>query len=625
MRKLTRFVFILLCMHSAQADRFYVDANASAGGNGQSWAAAFQFLQDALDQTVAGRGDEVWIAEGTYYPDDGASVTEGDRTASFVLKDGVSLYGGFQGNETELSQRDIATHESVLSGSISANQISWSLHVCTVGENASVALHGLTVRDGNANGTPTNINDVGGAVYAASQTTSLIEVTNCLFTNNTADKSAGVGWLGVWTVTGSTFSGNSSGVEGGVGSYGSWTVVDSTFSGNSATQGGVDYRGTWTVTGCTFSGNSASVYGGVAYYGSWTVANSIIDALNTGAQFNLLFQNLNSFQNFVTPEFPDPSVPRAKNIIQGGTDVIQATTLDVSTGFIINADPMFVNASDPDGPDGIFGTADDGFRLQAGSPAIAEGNADFLPEDTYDLDNDGNTSEPLPVDRAGFQRVQGGNLDLGAYEFTGSTQPMFTLTVLSDGNGGVTPSGSQNYAAGANETVTATPNPGYLFDQWSGSVNTNTNPLVVTINTNVSITANFTPDLSDPDEDGLSNYDEVVTYGTDPNDGDTSGDGILDGAIVDAGYDPQENYGALIGLVTNNPSAYNLYSESEIAEMAVNGVVLTNSGAGFEVEWIVETNSTLNATDWQVHERVIRPVDMGNGVLFMRVRSGAVE
>ena len=166
MRKLTRFVFILLCMHSAQADRFYVDANASAGGNGQSWAAAFQFLQDALDQTVAGRGDEVWIAEGTYYPDDGTSVTEGDRTASFVLKDGVSLYGGFQGNETELSQRDIATHESVLSGSISANQISWSLHVCTVGENASVALHGLTVRDGNANGTPTNINDVGGAVYA---------------------------------------------------------------------------------------------------------------------------------------------------------------------------------------------------------------------------------------------------------------------------------------------------------------------------------------------------------------------------------------------------------------------------------------------------------------------------
>ncbi|MCP4995739.1 MAG: DUF11 domain-containing protein, partial [Gammaproteobacteria bacterium] len=39
-----------------------------------------------------------------------------------------------------------------------------------------------------------------------------------------------------------------------------------------------------------------------------------------------------------------------------------------------------------------------------------------LPVDTYDLDNDGDTSEPLPVDLAGNSRIIGQVVDLGAYE-----------------------------------------------------------------------------------------------------------------------------------------------------------------------------------------------------------------
>jgi hypothetical protein len=70
-----------LFFNTAFADRFYVSDDASPGGDGSSWGSAYQYLQDALDQTVAGRDDEVWIEAGTYYPDDGANVTEGDRTA----------------------------------------------------------------------------------------------------------------------------------------------------------------------------------------------------------------------------------------------------------------------------------------------------------------------------------------------------------------------------------------------------------------------------------------------------------------------------------------------------------------------------------------------------------------
>ena len=697
MRKLTSLILFLLCMHSAQADRFYVDADAPAGGNGQSWATAFQFLQDALDQTVAGRGDAIWIAEGTYYPDDGASVTEGDRTATFLLKDGVSLHGGFQGNETDLGQRDIAIHPSILSGSIFAQQDFWSLHVCTVDQSASVAFDGLTVRDGNANGASYPNNEAGAVLYADDLTQINVTVTSCAFINNSAALYGGVTTYGNWTVTDSMFIGNSSGSSGGVNTDGNWTVKASTFSGNSTAgnggvasggnwtvtdstftensagsggvasggnwtvtdsalsrnsatsggglayfgtwtvtgstfsgnysgnDGGVTFGGNWTVTGSTFSGNSAADLYGVARSGSWCILNSIIDSSNISTNSSYIFGELTEIKNYFDEEFPTPSTPRAKNIIQGGTNVLQAATLDLGMNLVIDADPLFVNAADPDGSDNLFGTADDGFRLQAGSPAIGEGDAGFLPEDTYDLDNDGDTNEPLPLDRAGFLRVQDGSLDLGAYEFGDSMPQQFTLTVSSDGNGSVMPSGSQDVPEGTIETLTATPNPGYLFDTWSGSVSTNTNPIIITISTNLSITANFTPDLNDPDEDGLSNFDEIVTYGSNPNVNDTSGDGLLDGTIVNAGYDPQENYTALIGLVTNNPSAYNLYSESEIAELAMNGIVLTNSGTGFEVEWTVETNSTLNATDWQVHERIIRPVDMGNGVLFLRIQASAAE
>ena len=750
MRKVTFLLFILLCISSTQAERFYVDTDAASGGNGQDWASAFRYLQDALDQTVAGRGDEVWIAEGTYYPSQGSNVNSHDRTATFVLKDGIALYGGFQGNETELSQRDIASHESILSGNIDPRQIYWALHVCTINEDSSVTLDGLTVRDGNANGTS---NNRGGAIHVSSETTSRIAVATCVFVNNSAafggvasggdwtvtdstfsgnsaTTSGGVASLGTWTVTDSTFNGNSAINQGGVAGLGTWTVTGSTFSNNSADQGGVAYDGSWTVTdstfsgnsadrggvafgsvlanrtvtgcifannwaegeggvaeggswivtdsafnnngavnrggvaiigtwdvtGSTFSGNSAAGAGGVAYdgiwtvmnstfsgnkanyaglasYGSWTLLHSIIDALNVTTNLPYQFANLNSFQNFVTPDFPVPFTPLAKNIIQGGTSVIQAQTLDVFPSFIIDADPLFLNPSDPGGPDDLFGTPDDGLRLQAGSPAIGEGDVFLLPEDASDLDNDGITNEPLPLDRAGFLRVQFGGLDLGAYAFVDNQLQVFSLTVLSDGDGSVLPRGSQNHPELALETLTATPNPGYLFDQWSGSVISSVNPLRITIVTNLTITASFTPDLNDSDEDGLSNFDEIVTYGTDPNNGDTSGDGLLDGYVVNAGADPNVNYAGVLALVqsaaiatiTNNPTAYNLYTESSIQDLNMGGLIVEQDAGTVQLEWTIETWDGQSTNGWQVYEQIIRSISMPGDKHFMRVRAGAAE
>ena len=77
---------------------------------------------------------------------------------------------------------------------------------------------------------------------------------------------------------------------------------------------------------------------------------------------------------------------------------------------IITSDPLFVRSPNPAGND--FGD----LRLLLGSPAINAGNNALLPADATDLDADGQTAEPLPVDFSGRTRVLNGTVDIGAFE-----------------------------------------------------------------------------------------------------------------------------------------------------------------------------------------------------------------
>ena len=102
----------------------YVDQDARYGANnGTSWQNAYLSLQDALEEAEV--GNEIWVAEGTYYPDEGASQTPDDRNSSFHLKSGVVVYGGFNGTETMVSQRNHLpeTNGTILSGDIDQNGV----------------------------------------------------------------------------------------------------------------------------------------------------------------------------------------------------------------------------------------------------------------------------------------------------------------------------------------------------------------------------------------------------------------------------------------------------------------------------------------------------------------------
>jgi hypothetical protein len=104
----------------AQGGTIYVDQDAPGPAHdGLSWTTAYTNVQDAL--TVAAPGDEIWVAEGVYYPDEGAGQTDDDRASAFALKNGVALYGGFAATETLRTQRDWAAHVTVLSGDLDGN------------------------------------------------------------------------------------------------------------------------------------------------------------------------------------------------------------------------------------------------------------------------------------------------------------------------------------------------------------------------------------------------------------------------------------------------------------------------------------------------------------------------
>jgi hypothetical protein len=132
-------------------NRIYVTPNGT--GNGSSWANAMNDLQAAINNTCS--ATEIWVAAGTYYPSQFPDTTKSadPRTKAFFLAQNMQLYGGFAGNETQLSQRNPATNVTTLSGDIGVqgNNSDNCYHVfLTAGFTYAITIDGFTVRDGNS-------------------------------------------------------------------------------------------------------------------------------------------------------------------------------------------------------------------------------------------------------------------------------------------------------------------------------------------------------------------------------------------------------------------------------------------------------------------------------------------
>jgi uncharacterized repeat protein (TIGR02543 family) len=121
------------------------------------------------------------------------------------------------------------------------------------------------------------------------------------------------------------------------------------------------------------------------------------------------------------------------------------------------------------------------------------------------------------------------------------------------------------YQIGDTVTIIATPKAGYLFVTWSGASTSTTSSITLAIDADKTVTANFVQDTRDNDTDGLTNFQEYITYGTNPNQKDTNSDGVEDGVAVSLGYSPTFNFSALTTHLQNNPPT-GLYTAAQYSD-----------------------------------------------------------
>ena len=90
----------------------YVKPTATGTGDGSSWDNASGDLQKMIDELAQNNPQnlpgEVWVAAGTYAPQ--SQLISGTAySASFRMRDGISVYGGFAGTETTKREREKGT------------------------------------------------------------------------------------------------------------------------------------------------------------------------------------------------------------------------------------------------------------------------------------------------------------------------------------------------------------------------------------------------------------------------------------------------------------------------------------------------------------------------------------
>jgi hypothetical protein len=400
-----RASFVLNFTVGQTSEVLYVDSSAPGPHDGSNWKRAYRHLQEAL--AVATTGMVVKVAEGIYYPDRGMGVGPDASMATFKLKDGVTLEGGYAGYEADNPDaRDPRSYPTYLSGDLKQNDL-WELantqdnayHVLSARQLVQTAvIDGFVVRDGNADGDYPAI--YGGGLFIEDAD---VMVVDCVFQNNTGTNGGAIACLG-----------------------GQLNLVNTDCSGNRAWGfGGAVFslEGHLDLTNCLLSGNIAGyeAAGGAAIFninGDVKIVNCTIADNPSPSGAALSGFGWGS---------PGMTVQIANSILHnGGNEIwsnqpeqIDVTHSDIQGGWSgtgnIQNDPLFISR----GKFSIEGRWNHGdYQVKPGSPVINMGNTTALPPDIADIDRNGNTTEPIPLDLGLDTRVQDNRVDIGAYEQT---------------------------------------------------------------------------------------------------------------------------------------------------------------------------------------------------------------
>lgn len=263
---------LLALVFASQSAGQTVFVTPNGTGTGTTWADAMGNLRAAVDNAIA--GTQIWVKEGTYHPTTCTNCNFNDRNQYFQLKNGVKLYGGFGGFETDINQRNIEAHPTFLSGDINQDGTladnSFTV-VFTKNVSALTVVDGFTITGGNADqsgaglGTPQTSGagwfNLGSTTGSSSHPT----ISNCIFQNNYA-------WgYGAGMFNDGSFSGACNPV-----------LTNCKFISNTSRDGGGGMYNTGsfggncnpTISNCEFIANKAELTGGGGIFNMGQDGNS---------------------------------------------------------------------------------------------------------------------------------------------------------------------------------------------------------------------------------------------------------------------------------------------------------------------------------------------------------------
>lgn len=368
-------------------------------GNGTSWEQATKYLEFA-SYLSSGDGNQVWVKKGVYYGNDN------DPENAFSITRNNRVYGGFNGDEApgfNLDDRDLVNNATILDGQgvkrvlnqkeslSSSTQAVWDGFILRNGLagfgggvyiDGFVTLSNCIIQDNVATG-------FGGGIYVnASEGDGQVHFNNCKFIGNSAASGGGICDRNGISFTNCIFSNNIANKKGGgIYTYNNATPIyqGCVISNNTAEEGGGVYaRGFSKFENCNIVVNKALVrYGGVFNE----------DHRNRFTNCILWGNEANGAQNqyIGTCSFEYCA-------IQGGASgegniILSAENTGNEPGFFVR----FVQPA------------------QGSGAEFDQANWDIYPRSI--CLNRGKLSSPsYSTDLAGHPRVQHGRVDIGAYE-----------------------------------------------------------------------------------------------------------------------------------------------------------------------------------------------------------------
>ena len=432
-------ILLTLAARTATAQTiFHVTPDGTQGST--AWTDAMT-LTEALDAARA--GDQIWVQGFETIDSADKLYTVPDGVEAFTVPSGVSLYGGFRGDETSIDER-VTTgklsemrYRSVLSGDRRQNDASDesllifpgnatrddnAAHVVVMdltptaasGNNNTLptVIDGFSIAEGHADGNPADASGWGGGIFVTGDNSGggAFSITRCFLVNNYARRGGAV-YVDKTVVvrpTTSTISYN--------------TVFNNAAGERSSANnsgGGLYVTGAANVVNCEVFNNEN---GGIAIAPAAAVINSTV-ARNTGSGiekiddgtgdayvYNTVIWGNSYLYSTLSPRF----IHSAYHEVQlSGDETVDADgnryVSDRNRGDDV-AVPMFESPSLRTSYDREFNWRTMSYPLwswdiQEGSAFIDGGNGDM-----YD-DKFGTT------DMAGQGRLSNGMIDIGAYEY----------------------------------------------------------------------------------------------------------------------------------------------------------------------------------------------------------------